>query len=84
MNNSANGIFDFQQMNVIRDSHRDWCAGQSIDPDSPVGREAAAIMFETYRSGKTSPEDMLAACDDYVRQRQEHVRLGTPPIESRS
>jgi hypothetical protein len=84
MNDTASGIFNFEQMNVIRDAHRDWCAEQSIDVDSPMGREAAAMMFEAYKAGTTTPNELVAVCEEFVRQRQEHVRLGTPPIQSTS
>ena len=84
MNDSASGIFNFEQMNVIRDAHRDWCADQSIDVDSPAGQQMAGLMFEAYKAGKTSLDDLLSVCDAYVKQRQEHVRLSTPAIESHS
>ena len=84
MSDPTNGIFDFQQMNVIRDAHRDWCAEQSIDVDSPVGRDAASFMFEAYRAGKTTAVELLEACEAFAQERQEHVRLGAPAIESRS
>jgi transcription termination factor Rho len=84
MSDTASGIFDFEQMNVIRDAHRDWCAEQSIDVDSPVGHQSAGLMFEAYKAGKTTREELIAVCEEYVRQRQEHVQLGATPIESRS
>ena len=84
MTTPAAGIFDFQQMNVIRDAHREWCAAQSIDADSPVGRDAAALMFDAYKAGKHTGEELISACDAYIQQRQEHVRLGTPAIDSQS
>ncbi|TDK38671.1 hypothetical protein E2F50_00490 [Rhizobium deserti] len=84
MSDTASGIFDFQQMNVIRDAHRDWCAEQSIDVDSPVGHQSAGLMFEAYKTGKTTRDELIEVCEEYVRQRQENVQLGAAPIESRS
>jgi hypothetical protein len=84
MSGSDNGIFDFEQLNRIRDAHRDWCAQNSIDPKSPFGQEAVGMMLEAYRAGKTSHDAMIAICDDYVRIRDGHVRLGAPSIDSRS
>ncbi|RWX78342.1 hypothetical protein EPK99_06895 [Neorhizobium lilium] len=84
MTDPTNGIFDFQQMNVIRDAHRDWCAEQSIDVDSPVGRDAATLMFEAYKAGKTTQAELIEACEAYAEQRRANVRLGSPSIDSRS
>lgn len=71
------GIFDFRQLNSIRDAHRAWCDLQSIDPSSPLGQETAAMMFERYRNGGTSTEELMAACDAYVTLRRQHGPRGT-------
>lgn len=84
MTDPTKGIFDFKQMNVIRDAHREWCAAQSIDADSPLGHDAAALMLDAYKAGKTTTDELLAACESYTHERQEHVRLGAPAIDSRS
>jgi hypothetical protein len=71
-------------MNVIRDAHRSWCAAQSIDADSPVGRDVASLMLEAYKAGKTTQEELMEACDAYAEQRQAAVRLGSPAIDSQN
>lgn len=84
MMTSATGIFDFQQLNAIRDAHRAWCAEHSIEPSSPLGQQSAALMLEAAKSGAALPEDLVAACDAYVSKRAANVRLGAAPIDSRS
>lgn len=82
--NPTDGIFDFEQLNTIRDAHKDWCAEHSIDPSSPLGQESAGIMLNAARTGICSREELIASCDTYVKQRESHVRLGTPAIDSHS
>ncbi|TWF54202.1 hypothetical protein [Neorhizobium alkalisoli] len=84
MNSTSGGIFDFEQLNRIRDAHRDWCAQSGIDPKSPFGQEAAGMMLEAYQTGKTSYDALIGACEDYAKLRSAHVRPGTTPIDSRS
>lgn len=84
MNSTNGGIFDFEQLNRIRDAHKDWCAQSGIDPKSPFGQEAAGMMLEAYRSGKTSHDALITACENYAKLRSAHVRLGTKSIDSQS
>ena len=84
MNDAGTGIFDVAQMNVIRDAHVAWCSSQSIDPASPMAQDAAAVMFEAWRQGRRERDELVAACDRLVAERQSHVRLGSPGIDSTS
>ena len=77
----SEGIFSVDQLNSIRDAHLAWCAGNSIDPDSTAGQDAVKLMIEAYQAGKRD-EELIAACDQYVEERQKHVRLGAPAIDS--
>ena len=77
----SEGIFSVDQLNGIRDAHVAWCAENSIEPDSPAGRDAVKMMIEAYRTGKRD-EELIEACDQFVEERQKHVRLGAPAIES--
>jgi hypothetical protein len=77
----SEGVFSVDQLNSIRDAHVTWCAANSVDPDSPVGLDAVKLMMEAYQAGKRD-EELVAACDHYVEERQMHVRLGTPAITS--
>ncbi len=82
MRDATSGIFNVEQMNVIRDAHLDWCAEQSIDPGSPVGQQAAKMMFEAFEEGHRDRAELIQACDAFVASRQEAVRLGAPAISS--
>jgi hypothetical protein len=84
MTDKTAGIFDVDQMNLIRDAHLDWCAEQSIDPVSPVGQQAAKMMFDAFQSGKHDRGQLIQSCDDFVAARQEAVRLGSPAIDSQT
>lgn len=84
MTSSTGGIFDVEQMNLIRDAHVAWCSSRSIDPTSPMAQDAVRIMIEAFRQGKRQAEELVSACDHFVTERQSHVRLGSPAIPSTS
>ena len=72
------------QAEAVQEAHQDWCAEQSIDPTSPLGREALLMMVEAFRHGLQSKDSLVAACDAYLDKRGQPVRLGAPAIPSKA
>jgi hypothetical protein len=76
------GVFDVTQLNLIRDSHLDWCAVNTVEPNSVLGEEAVAYLLRAYSAGCDSPEEMIAALDRHISERESHVQLGSAAIPS--
>lgn len=72
------------ELEAIQEAHQDWCAEQSIDPASSVGQEALLMMVEVFRKGVHSTDSLVAACDAYMKERGQPVRLGAPAIPSKN
>jgi len=80
MNSSS--IFNVDQLNTIRDAHLEWCAENSVDPKSPLGEQSAAFLIRTFDVEHDDVDGLLAALDHYMRERESHVRVGSPSIPS--
>ncbi|WP_155956546.1 hypothetical protein [Rhizobium sp. CF080] len=55
---------------------------RALDPSSVLGQDVVKLIINAYRTGKTSQEELFAACDDFVSQCESHVQLGASAIET--
>lgn len=76
------GILSVDELNEIRDAHVEWCAVNSIDPQSEAGLDAVRYMLQAYRDKRRGREDLILFLDEYIAARQEPVRVGTAAIDS--
>jgi hypothetical protein len=81
---STSATFDVTQLNAIRDAQLDWCAANSIDPESALGEESVAYLKQAYETGSRTPGEMVAALDRFIEERDSHVQLGSTAIPSSS
>lgn len=79
---TTSGVFDFTQLNSIRDAHLDWCAANSVDPKSQLGEEAVACLLQAFSNGSRTADKMIAALDRFTEDRASHVQLGSPAVRS--
>lgn len=75
-------ISDVDRLRLISDAQLDWCSANSIDPRSALGEEAAVYLEEAFIAGCRTTTELIAALDQYVRERTDHVQLGSPAIPS--
>ncbi len=52
MSNGRDGRFSRDELQTIWEAHREWCDEHAVEPNSPVGRDAAAAMLSMFKSGK--------------------------------
>ncbi len=78
----SSSIFNVDQLNTIRDAHLEWCAENSVDPKSPLGKEAAAFLIKAYDVERDNPDGLVAVLERYIQERGSHVQIGSADIPS--
>ncbi|MBB4349293.1 hypothetical protein [Aliirhizobium cellulosilyticum] len=81
MNSSS--VFNVDQLNIIRDAHLEWCAENSVAPQSPLGEEAAAFLIRAFDVEHDDVDGLIAALDHHMRERGRHVQIGSTSIPSK-
>jgi len=84
MFSASEGILSVDELNIVRDAHVEWCATNSIDPQSEAGLDAVRLMLQAYRDGVRDVNGLVTSLDEYVQQRGAPVRIGSPPIDSKT